>query len=273
MAEVTVQGIKTPVIDEGKGEVILFLHGVPDTGELWRGVIDRLKGQFRCIAPDMPGYGGTNAPDNFDYSIANRGQWVEDLLIALNISEPIIMVGHDHGGPFAITWAIQHEDRLRRLVITDTLYHRDYHWHFWARIWRTPIVGELTIAAQALKPFGYALFEFEMRRGSKGLAREHVRQTFERINPTAARQTLRLYRASDPELFAGWDDKFYALIKRVPTLVLWGDKDPYIGVDFPERLRGHGAEVVRFPDAGHWLPVEKATDFAEHLQQFIKQNA
>src|SRR5690349_10732466 len=102
MREVTVQGIKTPVIDEGSGEIILFLHGVPDTGEMWRSVIDRLKGQFRCIAPDMPGYGGTVAPKDFDYSIANRGQWVEDLLIALNISEPITMVGHDHGGPFAI---------------------------------------------------------------------------------------------------------------------------------------------------------------------------
>lgn len=266
--ELIVQGVKTPVIDEGSGQPTLFLHGVPDSGEVWRGVIDRLKGQFRCIAPDLPGMGHSITPADFDYSLANRGQWVDDLLKALDIREPINIIGHDHGGPFAITWAIQHEDRLRRLVVTDTLYHRDYYWHFWARLWRTPVLGELILAMQAL-PLGYMLFEFEMRRGSKGLTREHVRQTFKQIAPANVGNTLRIYRTSDSQVFSGWDDRFYALMKRVPTLALWGEKDPYIGMPFPRRLQQQGAQLVSFPDAGHWLPVEKAAEFAEQLQRFF----
>ncbi|NWF70306.1 MAG: alpha/beta hydrolase [Chloroflexi bacterium] len=265
---ITIQNVRTPVIDAGSGPPVLFLHGVPDSGDLWRGVIERLKAHYRCIAPDLPGLGRSSAPRDFDYRLENRAQWVDDLLRTLEIGEPLHIVGHDHGGPFAAAWAVQHPQRARTLTLINTLFHRDYRWHFWARLWRTPLLGELVVWGQLL-PINHWLVEFELLRGSAGLSKEHVRAVIDNLRWESARHTLRLYRASDPADFAGWDDKLYALAARQPLLLLWGDKDPYISTEFPERLRSKGAQVVRFAAAGHWLPLEKAAAVSAELLRFF----
>ncbi|MFN8477784.1 MAG: alpha/beta fold hydrolase, partial [Kouleothrix sp.] len=61
-----IQNGATQIIDEGAGEPTLLLHGVPDSGEMWRGVIAQLAPRFRCIAPDLPGMGRSAAPAGFD---------------------------------------------------------------------------------------------------------------------------------------------------------------------------------------------------------------
>ena len=78
---------------------------------------------------------------------------------------------------------------------------------------------------------------------------------------------LRLYRATDPEVFVGWEDALLQLTARVPTLVLWGDHDPYIPKHFAERF---GAQMVEhFPDCGHWLPKEASHEVSERLSTFL----
>jgi pimeloyl-ACP methyl ester carboxylesterase len=78
---------------------------------------------------------------------------------------------------------------------------------------------------------------------------------------------VRLYRASTPQLFAGWEDELLALTARVPTCVLWGDCDPYIPSRFAERFGTK--QVHHFPDCGHWLPAEASNEVATHLLKFF----
>ncbi len=85
------------------------------------------------------------------------------------------------------------------------------------------------------------------------------------------RAMVALYRASDPHIFLGWEDKLDALIGVKPTLVLWGEHDFYLPLRFAEQWQKKGAALVRFPDAGHWLAVEKPIEYAHHLTEFLQR--
>ena len=65
----SVQNVNVHLVDEGSGPPILFLHGNPDSADMWGGIVRRLKGQFRCLAPDLPGFGRSPAPRDFDCSL------------------------------------------------------------------------------------------------------------------------------------------------------------------------------------------------------------
>jgi pimeloyl-ACP methyl ester carboxylesterase len=82
-------------------------------------------------------------------------------------------------------------------------------------------------------------------------------------------EVLRLYRATDPQAFIGWEEKLLALTAHKPTMVIWGDRDPYIDKRFAERF---GAQtVVHLPDIGHWVPVEAAEKTAQLISQFVSE--
>ena len=250
------------VLERGHGPSILFLHGNPDTCEVWDGVVQRMAGRHRCLTPDLPGFGRSAVPADFDCSLDGWSAWVDDVVRARCGTEPIDLVVHDFGGLFGLAWAVRHPERVRRLAILNTMFFPDYRWHFWARVWRTPILGELSLAVSTRT--GLAL---EMRRGSKRLPMAHARKAYDVMTPLMTRTMLRLYRAADPERFASWQPGLEALMARVPALVLWGDLDPYLDKSLAERF--HAAEVHHFPHNGHWLPVEDPEAVATHLLAFF----
>src|SRR4051794_1911882 len=143
---VTVQDVQVHVVERGQGIPTLFLHGVPDSGEMWSGLIAELAGEYRCIMPDLPGLGQSVAPADFDLSLENKARFVDGLLKALDIHGPINLVVHDFGGHYGLAWAVRHPAKVRRLVISNTGFFSSYRWHPNAQLWRTPILGELSMA-------------------------------------------------------------------------------------------------------------------------------
>ncbi len=259
-----IQNTAVYLVDRGSGQPILFLHGVPDTAEIWSDVIDHLSTHYRCLAPDLPGFGRSIAPKNFDCSLENRASFIHELVEASGIDGPINLVVHDHGGPYGLAWAIKHPEKVNRVVIINTLFHSQYRWHIWARIWRTPLLGELSAMAM-----NWPLFLWELRRGSRKLSYEHIRHAYAFLSPMMKQMILRLYRATDPEVFIGWEDALLQLTARVPTIVLWGDHDPYIPKQFAECF---GAQHVQhFSDCGHWLPKEASDEVSKRLEAFFAQ--
>jgi pimeloyl-ACP methyl ester carboxylesterase len=81
------------------------------------------------------------------------------------------------------------------------------------------------------------------------------------------REVLRLYRTRNPGGFQGWESDFLALTARTPTLVIWGDRDPFIAKHFAERFNAQ--RVVHLPDVGHWPPVEAPAECAEAILPFL----
>jgi pimeloyl-ACP methyl ester carboxylesterase len=265
--KVLVAGATVNLYEWGEGLPILLLHGNPDSGIMWEGVASRLGAGKLCIAPDLPGFGYSEVPNDYHPSLDGMARFIEQFRQAADIKRPIDLIAHDFGGPFAFAWAVRHPESVRRLVAINTLFFSDYRWHFWARVWRTPVLGELSMAAMTRLMFGR-----ELRRGSgKRIAQEHIDQTWALMTPRMKKEVLRLYRAANPENLEGWEGEFLALTAKKPTLVIWGDKDPYVSSGYAERFNAQ--KVVHLPEVGHWPPVEVPANCAEIVSEFLSKNA
>lgn len=258
----TLHKCRIRVLDEGEGTPTLLLHGNPDSAEMWAGAVSILRGRLRCVAPDLPGFGASMADPDFDYSLKGMARFVNELLDAMNITEPVNLVAHDFGGVFALAWMTDYPQRVRRVALSNTTFFSDYSWHFWARVWRTPILGELSMAMM-----NRPVFALELRRGSRALTREHIQRTYAGLTPAVRRCVLRLYRAVSPGALAGWENRYLEHARRIPVIVLWGDGDPYIPDAYARRFGAR--KVIHYPDAGHWLPVVRPRDFASEVEQFF----
>jgi pimeloyl-ACP methyl ester carboxylesterase len=251
----------------GSGPTVLLLHGNPDSAMMWEGIGRRLADRFRCLAPDLPGFGHSEVPTDYERSRDGMARFVEQLRRAAEIEPPVDLIAHDFGGPFAFAWAIQYPSHVRRIVAINTSFFSDYRWHFWARVWRSPILGELAMAAM-----NRPMFARELRRGAGGfLPEEHIDKTWALITPRMKKEVLRLYRASDPLEHKGWEDRLVALTTTKPTLVIWGDKDPYISSRYAERFNAR--RVVHLPDIGHWPAVQAPAACAETILTFFSEHA
>ena len=103
----SVQNCRIHVVDRGIGPPVLLLHGNPDSSDMWSGVIDSLSPKFRCVAPDLPGYGRSQASEGFDYTLEGQAEFVNAMYSALGLSGPIKVIGHDFGGTFAAASACE----------------------------------------------------------------------------------------------------------------------------------------------------------------------
>jgi pimeloyl-ACP methyl ester carboxylesterase len=248
--------------ERGSGRNVLMLHGNPDTCELWAPVAERLGRRFRCILPDLPGFGRSVAPVDFDASLDAMAAWVEAALGTAGATSRLDLVAHDFGAIFGMAWAIRHPERVRRIAVGGFPFFPDYRWHFWGRAWRTPLLGELSLATM-----NWWLFRREMKRGGPGLDEEHVRRTYEALTPVTKKMIPRLYRAADPEKFAAWQDGLQALAGTVPMMIIWGELDPYVP---PRYARRFGSDTVHvLPGVGHWFPAEAPDKVAELLRHFL----
>jgi pimeloyl-ACP methyl ester carboxylesterase len=129
-------GISTRVLEVGSGPLVLLLHGNPDNADEWALLMGRLAGRYRCIAPDFPGYGKSpEPPASFGYSLADQMRFVDAVLQAMQIAEPLILVVHDTGGMVGTAWAAANLDRVRGMVITNTVAFDGFPWFPIARQW------------------------------------------------------------------------------------------------------------------------------------------
>ena len=116
-----VEGLRLAHIDEGDGAPVVFLHGEPTWSYLWRKVIPPVRAAgYRCIAPDHPGFGRSDKPTDLGwYSYDRHCELAATLLADLELSDATVVV-HDWGGPIGLRLAVEHPERIARMVIMDT---------------------------------------------------------------------------------------------------------------------------------------------------------
>jgi pimeloyl-ACP methyl ester carboxylesterase len=232
---------------------ILYLHGVPTHSYDWLPFLERVGG----IAPDLPGFGKSAKPADFDYSIEGYDRFLEAFADHVGL-ERFTLVLHDWGS-VGLALAQRFPERVERLLMVAIVpFVPGFRWHRVARGWRTPLVGEL-------------LMGITTRRGMRReLPRELADAAWEAFDHGTQRAILKLYRASPPEVLARAGERLGEI--RAPALILWPEDDPYIGAQFgqahAEALGGKTAlEMVR---GGHWpwlaSPelVDRAADFLKH---------
>jgi pimeloyl-ACP methyl ester carboxylesterase len=146
--EIVVDGVRSSVLQTGpaeRGEAVVFVHGNPGPGDDWSDLLDHVGSFARAIAPDMPGYGRADKPRTFEYTIAGYADHLAGVLDQLGVRRAHL-VAHDLGGPWALAWAVGHPDAFASATLINTGALTDYRWHRYAKIWRTPILGELSNA-------------------------------------------------------------------------------------------------------------------------------
>src|SRR5215204_5030240 len=190
---VEVGGASIQLREWGSGPAVLLLHGNPDSSVMWEDVAGHLASCFHCAAPDLPGFGHSEIPREYSHSLDGLAQFIEQFQVAAGIQPPIDLVAHDFGGPFAFAWAIRNPSAVRRIVAINTAFFSDYRWHFWARVWRTPILGEVSMALM-----NRLTLARELNRGSgRSLGHEHIARTWALMTGRMKAEVLRLYRATD----------------------------------------------------------------------------
>ena len=262
-----IQGVDVYLTDCGAGSPLLFLHGAPDSAELWSGVIEHLRDHYHCFAPDLPGFGCSTAPADFDCSLENMARFLDAFIEGAAIPTPLTLVVADFGATYGLSWAVTHPQKVERLAIVGgSNFSSRYRWHGTARLFRIPLLGEVVMATVTLPAY-----EKTMRHNAPLVSPEYVRESYalSLAKPETRRMMLKLYRSVNPQDFIEREDRLHTLTAHVPTLVLWGDKDPFITPEYAEQFGS--AQVEHFPQNGHWLAAEAPEMVAQRLATFFAQ--
>jgi pimeloyl-ACP methyl ester carboxylesterase len=258
-------GTRTRLVQAGPAEAteaVVFVHGNPGSADDWVRLTSAAGAAgHRAVAFDLPDFGETIAPDGFEHTPFGYAEFVAEALEELGI-ERAHLVLHDFGGPIGLIWAMGHPDSLSAITLIDTGVLPGYTWHGLARIWRTPVLGELFQAITNRRGYRFALNRNEPR----GLPREFVETMYDHYDRRTRRAVLELYRATpDP---GGMSENLIGLLapRNIPALVIWGEDDAYLPSSFAaEQVRAFpSAEVHVLPAIGHW-PFADAPETVERL--------
>ena len=141
-----VAGADIAVTEWGSGPPVLMLHGNPDSGESGK----RSPALLAATAPVWRRIFRASAVPRCRRDLSRRSTaWrclFAQILESAGVKPPINLIAHDFGGPFAFAWAVKHPDSVCHMVATNTLFFSDYKWHFWAQVWLTPVLGQLSMA-------------------------------------------------------------------------------------------------------------------------------
>ena len=169
--------------------------------------------------------------------------------------------------PWDWHFAQRRPELIERLVIINAVpFLPGYRWHRTARIWRTPVLGEFAMGMTFRSIAKLASRESNVTPGP--LPDEWIDSVMDHYDQGTSRAILRLYRSSPPDVLAAAGQHLNSL--SMPSLVLWGMKDPYIPEGFGREyaLALPDAELVEYPDAGHWGWLDRP-DMIDRVAAFL----
>lgn len=227
---------------------VLLLHGIPGSARDWEAVTDRLRPDFDVLAPDLAGFGlRANG-------IRDLGADAQARALAAELPQrgQLIVVGHDFGGPVAIHLLDAIRGRVRGLVLSATNAFPDTPIPFPLSLVRLPGMPRLLFSGPSMRMMlrghpdpAAALGPREQQAAIREIFTRSLRELRERYGPVEAR-----LRAAD-----------------VPTEVVWGDRDPFFGVETGRRTADAArGRFTLVEGAGHFLPHEAPDALADAVR-------
>jgi pimeloyl-ACP methyl ester carboxylesterase len=271
----TIHGYRRAFVKVGEGPALLLIHGIGDSSDSWRPVLEQLARHHTVIAPDLLGHGRSEKP-RADYSVAAYANGMRDLLSVLEIDR-VTVVGHSLGGGVAAQFAYQFPERCERLVLVGS-----------GGIGRT-VSPLLRLAAvpgvEFLMPFfglppvrlasrwaAEFLMQFDTALGRDT---EEVLAVFDALPDTAARRAiLRTLRSG-----VDWRGQVITMLDRaylaegMPTLLIWGRKDAVIPLGHGRMAHAAmpGSTLEIFDEAGHFPHHTDPDRFVKHILEFVER--
>lgn len=242
----------------------LFLHGVPDSPAIWRPLLAALDlGDTPVAVPALPGFTAP-LPAGFPATKEAYADWAVGQAEALFAAHgPIDIIGHDWGALIAQRVAMLRPDLLRSWAVSNAVIDPDYRGHRLARIWNTPILGEIYMALSN-KPAKLA--EGLTAAGMPAdIAQEEAGQW---ASKDKRRAILKLYRSAKGLSF---EHDWARDIGKLPAngQLVWGEGDPYVELAVAQRFAANtGTPLTVIAGAGHWAIAERPVEVAAALQAF-----
>jgi pimeloyl-ACP methyl ester carboxylesterase len=263
-AQVTVDDheIEMAYRDEGSGDPVVFLHGIPTNSYLFREQFDVVAAQRRAIAPDMIGYGNSAMHDGFDRSIRAQEQAVRGLVDELGF-DTIDFVGHDLGGGVGLRYAARTPDAIDRLVLSNSVAYDS---------WPIGTITDLGLPETARETSVEGLQEMldGLFRNTL-LGDDHDEAFLEGMTtPWATEEgvvsVVRNASATNTNHTTEIDPRDVT----ADTLLLWGTEDEFQPIEWAERLEDdiESCELVGL-EANHWVPEDRTEAFSDRLTDFL----
>lgn len=251
---------------------IIMLHGNPTWSYLYRRVIPALNGQYRCIAPDYPGFGFSGHPTGYSYSPKEQADSVLALIDHLQLKRYVLMI-QDWGGPIGIEVATRHPERVAGLVIANTWSWRaDLLLTLFSKILGGPL-GKYLILQHNLFANKFMQSALEQNSSQPDSILAAYRDPF----PTPASRTGTWIF---PKAISGEGDWLRSLEQKLPLLsgapveLVWGMQDPIMARDkvinrwlkhFPQ------AGLTKVENAGHFLQETAYEELAQATLRVLSE--
>ncbi|MBA3300712.1 MAG: alpha/beta hydrolase [Thermoleophilaceae bacterium] len=246
-----IAGIETSWLEAPGPANVLYVHGVPNNAEMWRPFLERTGG----VAVDLPGFGRTGKPAYFPYGIEGYARWLGDFADQAGLGEHSLCV-HDWGAVGLAHGAIRPASITKVALLNCVPFLPGYRWHATARVWRTPVVGEL-LMGMSTRP-GAKLLSRKGTVAPGPMPDKFIDAAWEHFDHGTQRAILKLYRASPPDVLERAGGALEHL--SAPALVAWGAADIFIpssfGQAYADALAGE-ARVELIEGAGHWPWIDK----------------
>jgi pimeloyl-ACP methyl ester carboxylesterase len=299
---VETNGVRLHCAVDGDGPLVILLHGFPECWYSWRHQIAALAPRFRVVAPDLRGYNESDKPrDVSAYAMSELVADVQGLIAAFGERQAVI-VGHDWGGGIAWTFAMEHPEATRRLVVMNCPHPAIFTQHLranraqMARSWymfffQIPWLPETLLGLNNSWAIGNAIQQSTVRKDAlteDDLAR--YRDAASR--PDALRSAINYYRAAfrSPDSRATWPtwlkrfvygDRPIAGLREnlsdwpkitAPTLLIWAEGDVALGRELSlgmEPLFAAPLDVKYVQLSGHWVQQEQPDLVNGYLLDFL----
>ena len=255
------------VLDQGEGAPVVLLHGFPDRAEEWRRVGARLRARGRrTVVPDLRGFGESSAPaGRAAYRIDHVLDDLNGLLDALEVSEPVDVIGHDWGALAGWAWCFARPDRIRRFVAVSVGHPTAYvragleqkRKGMYVLKWQVPRLTEHALSQDGFRRFrSFAASHPDIDQAVADMSR-----------PSRLTAGLNWYRANYfPAVWRRWPHC------RVPTLGIWSSNDKYLAEDQvrnSEKYMDADWRYERLDGVGHWIPLEAPDALADLTLEWL----
>lgn len=256
---------ETEALQRSERLPVLCVHGWPQSSYMWRHLLSALASAGRrAIALDLPGFG--DSPPDPPGTYERHAEAVERFRHQIGLERTVLAV-HDTGGLIGLRWACDHPDAIGGLLITNTGFFPDVEWTEIARVMRTPGQGEALVDSLSREAFATLLTEASSSFDERAL--DEYWKAFSTAE--ARRSMLELYRSVDLDELEPYQRKLAAL--NVPTLILWGQDDEYIPLNYASRFAREipGSKLVMLEGVRHFLFEDEPRRCAQEVIEFFRQ--
>jgi pimeloyl-ACP methyl ester carboxylesterase len=264
-------------VEAGEGPLIVLLHGFPEFWYGWREQIEPLAAAgFRVVAPDMRGYNLSSKPDGVAaYDVDQLAADIRDLIRERG-AESALLVGHDWGGSVAWYTAMQYPEVVNRLAILNAAHPRKlsqglHHPGQLRKSWYFFFFDLPDLPEGVVRSDDWRFFRHFLRDADPVYTPEEVDRYVEAWSqPGAATGMINYYRSSVRTSPKHAEAELRPVT--APTLVIWGQRDRYLGEELAEPDHDDVPNldrVERLPDASHWVHHDEAERVNQALTDFF----